>query len=297
VLVSAASPLAHLQVRLDNQADDHRLRLRARSTAITLDETVDALGHFTVVERPLRHAPTEVVWRQPPTQLDHCAGAVRCGGVLLAGRGIHEYEADAGRLELTVLRSVGWLSRRDIAGRPGNAGPAIATPDAQCRGPLRLELAVGIGDAASFTAARAFLAGPLLLEAFDDVQCQHPAPDPAGIAIRESGAMARARDVLAVTPGDPQALLDELGLELGGTGVHVSALKLAEDGSGDLVARWWAPAGAAGRARVRVSAPVRAIHRCRLDETPLGPAPLQDGTCEVTVAAGAIVSLRIVLDR
>ncbi|MCW2920222.1 MAG: glycoside hydrolase, family 38 [Thermoleophilia bacterium] len=300
VRVSETSATAQLVVELDNQADDHRLRLRARVDGLAATDTVEALGHFAIIERPVRHAPTDVPWRQEPTQLDHCAGAVRAGGVLLAGRGIHEYEADAGQLELTVLRSVGWLSRNDIAGRPGHAGPALATPGAQCRGPLRLDFAVGID--ANFADARAFLAGPLLLEPFGVEGSQEPGTGLDSLTVMESGAIARARDVLAVTPEDAIGRIGALGIELGGTGVVASALKLADDGSGDLIARWWAPTTPSGlradnqpRARLAVGPRVTSVQRARLDETTLGPAPLENGIVDVAVAPGAIVTLRLAL--
>ncbi len=303
VRVSETSATAQLVVDIDNQADDHRLRLRAQVDGLDTDGVVEALGHFAVIERPVRHAATDVAWRQAPTQLDHCAGAVRAGGVLLAGRGIHEYEADAGRLELTVLRSVGWLSRDDIAGRPGHAGPALATPGAQCRGPIRLDLAVGID--ATFDDARAFLAGPLLLEAFGIDSSQEPGNGLDSRTVMESGAIARARDILAITPEDARARIDTLGIDVGGTGVVASALKLADDGSGDLIARWWAPTVHGGdstrsggaRARLTVGPRVREVQRARIDETTLGPASITDGVVDVAVAAGAIVTLRIALDR
>lgn len=292
--VSRTSPLAHLAVVVDNAALDHRLRLRATVEGLAADDRVEALGHFAIVERPVRPTAPTAPWRQAPPGLDHCAGAVRAGGVLLAGRGMHEYEADEGALELTVLRSVGWLSRDDVPGRPGHAGPALATPGAQCLGRHRIDLAVGIGDAADFGEARAFLVPPLVLEPFGIGQSQHPAARLPASSPLESGAMARARDVLALAPPDAIRRIDELGLRMGGTDVIPSALKLADDGSGDLVVRWWAPATAdAPRAELRVAAPAAEVHRARLDETRLGPAPLEDGRCSVSVAPGGITTLRV----
>jgi hypothetical protein len=295
VRLAATSALAQLVVDLDNPAADHRMRLRASVDGLATTDMVEALGHFAVVERPVRHAPTATAWKQEPPQLDHCAGAVRAGGVLLAGRGIHEYEADGGQLELTVLRSVGWLSRDDIRGRPGHAGPALETPGGQCLGPIRLDLAVGID--ATFDDARAFLDGPLLLERFGIEQSQHPGIGLDSTVVLESGAMARARDVLDVTPGSAAARIDSLGIEIGGRDVVWSACKLADDGSGDLVVRWWAPATVVdARAELRIAAPVRSVQRARLDETRLGPASLADGVCSVAVAAGGIVTLRVELE-
>jgi alpha-mannosidase len=296
VRVSDVSPLAQLVVEFDNQALDHRLRLRASVDGLEPDTRVHALGHFAVIDRLARPVATATTWRQPSPGLDHCAGAVRTRDVLLAGRGIHEYEARGTHLELTVLRSVGWLSRNDVAGRPsGHAGPALAAPGAQCQGAHRVDLAIGLGDDASFDDARAFLAPPLVLERFGIGQSSHPRPVPGAPHPIESGAAARARDVLAVTPADARARIDALGIELGGEGVVPSACRLADDGSGDLVVRWWAPDTATdARVRLSIAARVRSILRARLDETPLGPVPpLTDGRCELRVEPGSITTLRI----
>jgi mannosylglycerate hydrolase len=58
-------------------------------------------------------------------------------GLLIATRGLPEYEVidDENRtIALTLLRSVGWLSRADLTTRRGHAGPELATPGAQCLG-------------------------------------------------------------------------------------------------------------------------------------------------------------------
>jgi len=289
VRVSASSPLAQLVTTFDNAADDHRLRLRASIEGSVSEIT--ALGHFDEVPRPVRPTAPEVPWKQDPPGLDHCLGAVRLEAdtpVLLVGRGVHEYEArhieHVTAVELTGLRSVGWLSRDDIAGRPGHAGPGLATPDAQCRGPHRLELAVGVGETATFDAARAFLAPPMVFEAF-------------GVeALQESGALARARDIGEDTPAGALERMRAVGLEITGDDVVVSTCKLADDGSGDLVIRWWAPRTATRpRARIRVAAPVASVVRTRLDESPLGPAPLVDGLIEIGMRPGGISTVRIAL--
>ena len=58
-------------------------------------------------------------------------------GLALITHGLHEYEVlpDAPQeLALTLLRSVGWLSRDDLVTRAGHAGPEMATPGAQVPG-------------------------------------------------------------------------------------------------------------------------------------------------------------------
>jgi mannosylglycerate hydrolase len=47
-------------------------------------------------------------------------------------------------LALTLVRSVGWLSRRDMVTRGVGAGPDLATPDAQCLGTQRFEFRLGL---------------------------------------------------------------------------------------------------------------------------------------------------------
>src|SRR6185295_9099687 len=59
-------------------------------------------------------------------------------------KGLMEYEITAGEpsIAITLIRSVGDLSRNDLATRPsGHAGPPVATPGAQCLGGHVFELA------------------------------------------------------------------------------------------------------------------------------------------------------------
>jgi len=69
-------------------------------------------------------------------------------GLAVLNRGLPEYEAlpephGAGSaVALTLLRSVGWLSRDDLATRRGHAGPPLATPEAQGLGPHIFEYAL-----------------------------------------------------------------------------------------------------------------------------------------------------------
>jgi hypothetical protein len=88
----------------------------------------------------------------------------------VANRGCAEAEAvpepdGTTSLAVTVLRAVGWLSREDLASRPGHAGPALATPGAQVQGPHRCELSVRLhddGDPSRVAEAHRFAAPPLL---------------------------------------------------------------------------------------------------------------------------------------
>ncbi|MGH4120208.1 glycoside hydrolase family 38 C-terminal domain-containing protein [Clostridium sp.] len=55
---------------------------------------------------------------------------------------------------LTVMRSVGWLSRDDFRTRGGGAGPNMATPDAQCLGKNSFNYAITFEDNVPFEAKK-----------------------------------------------------------------------------------------------------------------------------------------------
>ena len=118
---------------VENEAEDHRLRLLVRSDD-GADE-VRAESQFTVARRPLSPPPPRADWVEPPVPTAHTLGAVALGPLILLTKGIPEYEASREGLRLTLLRCVGTISRpAGLPTRPLAAGPEIATPDGQCRG-------------------------------------------------------------------------------------------------------------------------------------------------------------------
>jgi alpha-mannosidase len=141
VTVTALSPVIEVELRFDNRAMDHRLRA-AFPTSIVSD-TVVSDGHFYINHRPIEQ-PCGDGWRQRPSgtypQQDFSLVQDGKRGLAVLNRGLPEIAATrngAGQvtLALTLLRSVGWLSRDDFATRScTNAGPTLFTPDAQCPG-------------------------------------------------------------------------------------------------------------------------------------------------------------------
>jgi hypothetical protein len=139
-------------LRVDNRARDHRLRLVWRAPFAARRFEVESA--FEIAERPIAPAPDAFGSERPAERpIGTCpqrSFATLSGGELaltVANRGVAEVEALAlpegqGALALTVLRAVGWLSRPDLALRPGPAGPALETPAAQVPGPHAIELSV-----------------------------------------------------------------------------------------------------------------------------------------------------------
>lgn len=127
-----------LAITIDNQTPDHRVRL-----VIGADSGDGAWAGvaFGAVHRPPRLAGTEA-GLEYDLRTDPARGWVLSGrtAVLLAGP--FEYELTSDTLCITLLRSVGWLSREDLGNRPGHAGPGIATPGAQMLGRHTIELAI-----------------------------------------------------------------------------------------------------------------------------------------------------------
>jgi mannosylglycerate hydrolase len=239
VRLAAGVERVEFRTELDNAARDHRLRVRFAAPAARASEPVRVEGHYAVLRRATRPGPGHG-WMEQPARTHHTLGAVSAGDLAVFGRGLPEYEAvptDDGGIELalTLLRAVGWLSRDDLATRPGHAGPELATPGAQGIGRHAYEYAIALGAAdwsnADLLRASADFRFPLEL-------------GPAG---------ATAEGVLSV-----------------GEGLAFAALKGAEDGDG-VVLRVFNPDAAAVEQPVEARA--GRIEPVRLDESSLPEEP------------------------
>ena len=134
----AGEPFTRVTVEVDNQTPDHRLRLLVPTDTSGGAWTGVAFG---AVHRPFRRPGTEegveYDLRTDPARL-----WVESGGVAVFVAGPFEYELVDGAIAVTLLRSVGWLSKPRLRNRPIAAGPTIATPAAQVPGRHDIELAV-----------------------------------------------------------------------------------------------------------------------------------------------------------
>jgi len=144
-----------VDIELDNTAQDHRLRVELRAPFKADRFQVESA--FEVVERPIAPAPSAFGSDRPaerpigacPQRSFACLDDGR-RTFSVANRGLAEVEALEGEqsssLAITLLRAVGWLSRGDLALRPGDAGPPLATPGAQVPGSHRAELSLRLDD-------------------------------------------------------------------------------------------------------------------------------------------------------
>lgn len=149
VRLHSGSPRIDFTTTIDNRAKDHRLRVLF-PTGINTDRAI-VEGHFCVLERSLK-LPSSEGWAQKPLPTNHQCSFVEVGdgkhGFAVINQGIPEYEVKQTEsgcvICLTLLRCVGWLSRGDLLTRPGHAGPAIQTPEAQLIGVHTFKYAVMI---------------------------------------------------------------------------------------------------------------------------------------------------------
>jgi alpha-mannosidase len=230
-----------LALEVDNSARDHRLRLHLRAPFRA--ERFEVESAFEVVERPIDPPPD--AFGASPAELPVGAtpqrgfASLRAGAraFTVANRGSAEVEAvaeadDTTSLAVTVLRAVGWLSRDDLALRPGHAGPPLETPGAQVPGPQRCELSLRLhaaDDPARSSEAHRFSVpalafpgegpGPLedgarLLE-LDDPQVRISAFEPRG----------RGAGLVRLYNASPQPRSPRLRWHEGG---HLEAVDLAE---------------------------------------------------------------------
>ncbi|MGH8974988.1 MAG: glycoside hydrolase family 38 C-terminal domain-containing protein, partial [Acidimicrobiia bacterium] len=215
----AGDPVVHLDVEIDNRARDHRLRTHFPLSAPV--EGSDAECAFAVVRRPLTAEPGVVergVATFPARRFVDCSdGRVGLGVI---SDSVLEYEVVEGGsvLAVTLMRAVGFLSRRRPAFRPEPAGPPLPVPGAQMAGLVRRRLG-------------------LLL---------HPGD------WREADLYQRADEFLvpllaATVPEGSARLRPASGQALAVTGAEVSAV--TREG-GDVVVRVFNPTPGAGTARV-----------------------------------------------
>jgi alpha-mannosidase len=264
VTLTAGVNRIEFRTTVHNAAMDHRLRvLFPTSSVVAAHDTAEvrAEGHFAVIARPASAQGPSGRWQEQPSPTHHTLGGVAADQLLLMTKGLPEYEAVAathgsapGRdLALTLLRCVGWLSREDLATRPGHAGPPLATPGAQCLGEHIFEYAISFRSTGT------------------DTEIVRAAQD--------------YRYDFALGPSTEGALPALLQVE--GEGFAFSALKGAEDGRG-VILRVFNPGGEP--AWISLPGEHRSLRVCRLDEA---ETAVTEAPARIDIGPYEIVTLRV----
>ena len=134
----AGEPFVRVRLAFENPSTDHRLRFHVPLAAAASGSAAE--GQFAVVDRGL---VSEGGYGEVPLPTFPARGFVDAGGVAALLDHVTEYEIVEGReLALTVLRSIGLISRNVNPYRAEPAGPESAIPDAQGRGPRSISFAL-----------------------------------------------------------------------------------------------------------------------------------------------------------
>jgi alpha-mannosidase len=189
-------------------------------------------------------------------------------GLMVINKGLPEYEVLKGApgegvtVALTLLRSVGWLSRDDLHCRRGHAGPAVETPAAQCLGKHTFEYALvphSGGWETCFEQAHAF---NVPLRAI-----------PTGV---HSGQLPSQLSFVQIEPAS----------------LVISAIKQAEGGEG-LIVRFYNISAEEVKGRLRVCRPFARATLVNLNEEELEELRGNEGTeLELSVRGKQIVTVK-----
>lgn len=266
--VDADAPFVRVQVHGASRVSDHRLRIGFRSDLSSPSVMADAM--FGPVQRVMP-AVTEadVAFELPPaTQPLHryVTASDDARGFTTFSDGLAEYEvAPDGTTFVTLVRSVGELSRNDLPERPGHAGWPTPTPEAQCHAPFEAAFAVMAHDAWSDAVAA------LVERTADDV------------LLPLTGATLRSALHL------PDAIA---GAALEGDGLACEAVKPSDDGDW-IVLRCRNVTPVERRGAWTLGVPVSVAQRARLDETPIDELSVSDGRIEFTAPAHSVTTVLV----
>ena len=273
VSLEAGSHRVDVKLRLENNARDHRLRLRVPSGKIS--ETVLSQGVFGILKRPIARAKEVETWLQPPTQLlpfrEWVAVEDGTVGLAIAAKGVYDYTAVTNPLSrqpdicLTLLRGFELMSRLNTLQRKGDAARAHHTPGAQCPGAHRIEWSyipyrVSKEDLSPFIGqAQAFLF-PMMTH------------------------MVRSKQIDRRLSGKLQPF------EISGTNLQFSSFKRAFDGD-RYVLRFFENQGRATGARLRLDG-FRRVYASNMNEERLAELKIgEDGALVVQTGAHKVITL------
>jgi alpha-mannosidase len=265
VMLFRDDPLVRCTLRLDNQAADHRLRVRFASGNQS-GYTIAGSQFGTQMRRAVVDAPHVLETPVATAPAHRFVGLPGAPGLAIFAPGFFEYEHEpGGDVLFTILRAVGQLSRSDLSTRPGHAGWPIPTPLAQCPGKESLDFAFAAGgewsDASQLFASWEDLFLPLKAAWFRDWNGE--------------GNFAA-------------------GIELEGEGLALSSLMPARYGEG-IVIRSFNLLDHPTMGTLRFSFPVRQVQLVRADEVLIGELPTgaDRRSVEFMAPPRGLVSLRV----
>jgi alpha-mannosidase len=270
--IYAGVPRLDFETEVDNPVEDHRLRVHFPTGLPS--QVAHAEQHFGVLARPLALPEDDGTWAEAPVGTHPQKSFVDVSdgqrGLLLANRGLPEYEAIDGpqgvTIALTLLRCVGWLARPWLPNRRAQAGPPVAVPGAQCLGRHVFHYSL-IPHSGGWESA--------FVQAHRFAHLLRGVTTTAG-----KGQLAPTASLLSIAP----------------SALVLSSLRAASDGQG-LIVRLYNIASQPTSGEVRLEEPYDDVEVVNLNEEPLGPAEVEDGRVRLSLKPNEIVTLRFRTSR
>lgn len=286
-------PGIYIRTELDNRARDHKLSAVFPTGLSPAHATVDT--PFSIMSRDI-DLPNSSGWMEDPTPIMHqrtftdLSEAGR--GLAIFNRGLPAVEVirrtGGAEIWLTLLRSVGWLSRDDLSTRRGAAGPLVPTPGAQCLGHYSYEYAIfpHSGDWRAVVPAAYNYTAPLLVVRADT----H-----AGLDLHEMNITGDDPDLVKAIPWPRSGLFPDRYsfVQIQPHSLALSALRRTAKGDG-LVVRFYNLEREPATAHVRVGLPLKAAYQLNLNEERQESLPVygQD-RIELAVRPAEVVTLEL----
>jgi mannosylglycerate hydrolase len=168
VTIPNHQPIINLEVEVDNQAKDHRLRALIPTGIASSFSTAD--NQFGFIKRNVYDSAMdywkEEKWDERPDSIYPMLSYVGLSdenhGVSVLTNSTREYEIigqDYDTIAITLFRSVGVLGKEEMLRRPGRpSGIKLPTPDSQMLGKLKLDFAITTHKGSTITANAARMA-------------------------------------------------------------------------------------------------------------------------------------------
>lgn len=152
VKIWKSKPWIDFTIKIDNQSKDHRLGVQIPTNIKA--SNIQVLRQFAFETMPINIQKQED-WIETPAIENLTNGVIwihdSFHAIAIITLGLLEYQSvidENGNLviQLTLLRSVGWLSKPNLTVRSGPAGPCIPTPQAQMLGGTEAKFALLIDE-------------------------------------------------------------------------------------------------------------------------------------------------------
>ena len=289
VWVETGSDAVRVKTTIGNAVRDHRMRAVFPCLPVTESPVDSRTTPSLWVDTPfaVERRQTQPVggsdWEQQPGSIQPHLNWVGLGtdasAIAVTADGLHEHEvvetANGQAIALTLLRSVGWLSRGDLLTREGQAGPMIETPEAQCTGTGTFEYAFRLFDSEQqLRSSVPSLSDPLL--------------QPLTVAT-ENTPERLAEVTRRAHAGYDRTRCSYINLE--GTDFVLSACTKAANAAGLVVVRFYNSRNEPVTQRVQVAPFVIACNRALLSEDPVERLRIEDGRITVSAEPFQIITL------